>query len=184
MAERKTQKQNAPATRAVELVFTIGYFGVIALFVCCGAVLLVLAATEVWHAVAPAADATTRMRFNSVLESIGLLTIALVSLELGQTVFEEEVQRDVKVSGPTRVRRFLSRFMVVIVIALTTETLVSVFQLVEEDATRLPYVAAIGITAAALLLAWGGFIRLNRSAEELEPEAMEQAKSEDRKVGH
>jgi hypothetical protein len=182
MAAKKNQKPMAPATRAVEWVFTIGYIGVIALFVCCGAVLLLLAAGEVWQAIVPAADATTRMRFNFVLESIGLLTIALVSLELGQTVFEEEVQRDVKVSGPTRVRRFLSRFMVVIVIALTTETLVSVFQTVEADATRLPYVAAIGITAAALLLAWGGFIRLNRSAEELEPEAMEQAKSEDRKV--
>jgi hypothetical protein len=33
-----------------------------------------------------------------------------------------------------------------------------------------------------LLAAWGIFIRLNKSAEELEPEAMEQAKKEDRKV--
>ena len=32
------------------------------------------------------------------------------------------------------------------------------------------------------LVAWGVFIRLNRSAEELEPEAMEQAKQEDKKV--
>ena len=38
-------------------------------------------------------------------------------------------------------------------------------------------------TAAGVLLAsWGVFIRLNRSAEELEPEAMEETKSEDRKV--
>ena len=29
---------------------------------------------------------------------------ALVTLELGQTIFEEEVQRDVKVSGPARVQ--------------------------------------------------------------------------------
>jgi hypothetical protein len=37
--------------------------------------------------------------------------------------------------------------------------------------------------AAALLTAWGVFVRLNRSAEELEPEAMEEAKKEDEKVG-
>jgi hypothetical protein len=33
-----------------------------------------------------------------------------------------------------------------------------------------------------MLAAWGLFIRLNRSAEELEPEAMQAAKREDRKV--
>ena len=33
-----------------------------------------------------------------------------------------------------------------------------------------------------LLIAWGVFIRLNRSAEELEPEAMQAAKREDRKI--
>jgi hypothetical protein len=33
-----------------------------------------------------------------------------------------------------------------------------------------------------LLAAWGIFIKMNRSAEELEPEAMEQAKSEDTKL--
>jgi hypothetical protein len=31
-------------------------------------------------------------------------------------------------------------------------------------------------------VAWGAFVHLNRSAEELEPEAMEKAKQEDRKV--
>jgi hypothetical protein len=32
------------------------------------------------------------------------------------------------------------------------------------------------------LAAWGVFIRLNRAAEVLEPEAMREAKDEDRKV--
>ena len=36
--------------------------------------------------------------------------------------------------------------------------------------------------AAALLVAWGLFIWLNRSVEMLEPEAMEQAKQEDKRV--
>jgi len=42
--------------------------------------------------------------------------------------------------------------------------------------------ASIGVAAGVLLAAWGVFIRLNKSAEELEPEAMAQAKSEDEKV--
>ncbi|MDF3011160.1 MAG: rane protein, partial [Burkholderiales bacterium] len=80
------------------------------------------------------------------------------------------------------VRRFLSRFMVVLVVALTIETLVLTFRFAHEDPARLPYVASIGLAAAVLLAAWGLFIRLNRSAEELEPEAMQQAKREDRKI--
>ena len=42
---------------------------------------------------------------------------------------------------------------------------------------QLPYVASIGAAAALLLVAWAVFIRLNRSAEELEPEAMQQAET-------
>jgi hypothetical protein len=51
-----------------------------------------------------------------------------------------------------------------------------------EDPSRLPQASAIGVAAAALLAAWGVFVRLNRSAEELEPEAMDRTKREDAKV--
>jgi hypothetical protein len=43
----------------------------------------------------------------------------------------------------------------------------------------LPYAASIGVAAAALLVSWGVFVKLNRAAEELEPEAMQDAKDED-----
>ena len=48
---------------------------------------------------------------------IGLLTVALMALEMAQTVIEEEVLRRVHVSAPTRVRRYISRFLVVVVVA-------------------------------------------------------------------
>jgi putative Mn2+ efflux pump MntP len=116
------------------------------------------------------------------LESIALLTVAVAALELGQTIIEEEVQREAQMSAPTRVRRFLSRFMIVLVVALSIEALVAVFQFSHEAPADLPYAAAIGLMAAALLVAWGLFIRMNQGAEQLEPEAMEQTKQEDAKV--
>ncbi len=163
-------------------LLTFGYLSVIFLFYLAAVALIVFAILELWHGVNPMSSVPLRERFNAVLESIGLLTIAVVALELGQTILEEEVQREVHVSSPTRVRRFLSRFMVVIVVALSIETLVAVFVLVHEDASKLPQAATIGLAAAALLAAWGFFIRMNTSAEELEPEAMEKTKSEDTKV--
>lgn len=169
--------------KVIRKVFAVGYSGIIFLFICCALALVFFAALELWHGINPSASLPLRERFNSILESIGLLTIAVVALELGQTILEEEVQREVQVSAPTRVRRFLSRFMVVVVVALSIETLVSVFEIAHEDTSRLPHAAMIGVAAGVLLAAWGLFIRFNRSAEELEPEAMEQAKSEDSKVG-
>jgi len=169
--------------KAFEQVFRAGHVVVIVCFVICAAGLVAMAGYELWHGFTPSIGQSTRDRFNTVLEAVGMLTVALVTLELGQTIFEEEVMRDVKVSGPTRVRRYLSRFFVVIVIALAIETLVSAFELMHDDPAKLPYVAAIGGSAAMLLLAWGVFVRLNRSAEELEPEAMEEAKREDRELG-
>lgn len=168
--------------RHLHRLFIAAHLLVIALFFVVGIALVVLAGMELWQGIVPGAGLSVRDRFSHALEAIGMLTIALVALELGQTILEEEVQRDVKVSGPTRVRRFLSRFLVVIVVALSIETLVSVFEMLHEAPQHLPYVAAIGASAALLLIAWGVFIRLNRSAEELEPEAMQDAKDEDREV--
>ena len=166
----------------IRKLFALLYSSIILLFVCCGVALIVFAALELWHGLSPSVALPLRGRFNSVLQGIGLLTIAVVALELGQTVLEEEVMRKVQVSAPTRVRRFLSRFMVVVVVALSIECLVTVFELAHEDPSRLPQAAAIGVAAGVLLAAWGLFIKLNKSAEELEPEAMAEAKSEDRKV--
>jgi hypothetical protein len=119
---------------------------------------------------------------NQAIEAIGLLAIAVVSLQISQTIAEEEVIRDAHISAPTRVRRYLSRFLVVVVVALSIEGLVGTFKALHEDAEALPYAAATLISAAVLLSAWGIFIRFNRSAEELEPEAMEEAKKEDAKL--
>ncbi len=166
----------------ISKIFIAGYAAVIVLFVCCALALIVFAVMELWHGVNPSAGLALRERFNSVLESIGLLTIAVVALELGQTILEEEVRREAQVSAPTRVRRFLSRFLVVVVVALSIESLVSVFEVAHEDASRLPHAASIAVGAAALLAAWGVFIRLNKSAEELEPEAMEKTKREDERL--
>ncbi len=168
--------------RYLQKIFIAGYSIITLFFLICGFALIVFAGYEMWQAVRPAEGVTLRDRFNAILEGIGLLTIAVASLELGQTIIEEEVLRQEHMSTPTRVRRFLSRFMIVIVVSLSIEFLVAVFQLIHENPAQLPQVSTIGIAAALLLAAWGLFIRLNKSAEEIEPEAMEKTKQEDQKM--
>ena len=166
----------------ISRIFLIGYLLIVALFFTCGIGLIVLSAVEAWNALNPAAGTETRARFEILLECIGLLTIAVASLELGQTVLEEEVQRELSISTPTRVRRFLSRFMIVVVVSLGVECLVGVFQFLHTKPELLPQVASIGVAAAVLLASWGLFVRLNVEAEKLEPEAMHQAQEEDKHV--
>ena len=143
--------------------------------------LIGLATLQLWHGIRIFDALPVNERLNAVLESIAVLTVAVAVLELGQTILEEEVQREAQMSAPTRVRRFLSRFMVVLVVALSIETLVLTFRFAEAP-EQLPYVATVGVTAALLLAAWGVFIAFNRGAEQLEPEAMQAAKQEDRKI--
>jgi hypothetical protein len=163
-------------------LFPVGHFVISVLFLLAGAALIALAAVQLWQGIQLFESTPLLPRLNAVLESIAVLTVAVAALELGQTILEEEVHRQAQMSAPTRVRRFLSRFMVVLVVALSIETVVLVFRLSQDAPEMLPYAASVGAAAALLLAAWGLFIRLNRSAEELEPEAMQAAKREDRNV--
>lgn len=168
--------------KAILPLFTIAYALVAVLFGIAGLLLLGFAGIELWGAVDPRGTNDLAARAGAVIDSIGLLAVALVATEMSQTVVEEEVVRRVHVSAPTRVRRYLSRFLVVVVVALAIESLVAVVQGLHEQPETLPYAAAIALSAALLLAAWGVFIRLNRAVEELEPEGIEQAKGEDRKL--
>ena len=150
-----------------------------ALFFIASVVLIVIAANTGWHALASGLNAGAAQ---GIIEAIGLISVAVVALQIAQTIVEEEVIREAQISAPTRVRRYLSRFLVVIVIALAVEGMVATFKALHDDLTQLPYAASILVSVAILLAGWGVFIRLNRSAEELEPEAMKEAKSEDKKL--
>lgn len=158
-------------------VFTLIYSAIAFFFGAAAAVLVIRAVVTLWHAVMQSPT-----QIPEVIESIGILAIALVALEIAQTVMEEEVVRRSQVSAPTRVRRYLSRFLVVVVVALSIKYLVAVVRFLEEDPRMLWSASSIGLASAALLAAWGVFIWLNRAAEELEPEAMEDAKREDKKI--
>jgi hypothetical protein len=145
-------------------------------------VLLTFSLIRLWTGINPVASISIQDRIHEILNGIAVLTVALATLELGQTVIEEQVQRGTPISAPTRVRRFLSRFMIVLVVALSIESLVLVFEFSYQQPEFLPQAAVVGLIAAALLVAWGAFIRLNQGAEQLEPEGIERAREQDRVV--
>lgn len=149
------------------------------LFACAAFLLIAIAARLGWSVLAAGLD---RAGAQGIIEAVGLLAAAVVALQIAQTITEEEVIRESHISAPTRVRRFLSRFLVVIVVALAIEGLVATFKAVHEDLSQLLYAASMVFSVGLLLGGWGLFVRFNRYAEELEPEALEATKREDRKL--
>jgi hypothetical protein len=165
--------------KAVLRVFAFIHGLMAVLFSCAALMLIVIAAKVGLVAIAGGLDRDAAQR---IIEAVGLLAAAVVALQIAQTIAEEEVMRDAHISGPTRVRRFLSRFLVVVVVALTIEGLVATFRAAHEDPAQMLYAASMVFAAGVLLAGWGVFVRMNRYAEELEPEAMAEAKREDKKM--
>jgi hypothetical protein len=159
--------------------FSVMHAVMAALFALAAIMLVVIAAKLGWAAFI--AD-LGRGEAQQIIEAMGLLAAAVVALQISQTITEEEVVRSAHVSGPTRVRRFLSRFVVVISVALAIEGLVATFRAAHEDPSQLLPAAALVVSVGVLLAGWGLFIFFNRYAEELEPEAMQEAKREDKKL--
>lgn len=165
--------------KTLRIFFVLLHAVLAALFAGASLLLMGLAATVGWSAFE--AD-STRAGAQQIIEATGLMAASVVALQISQTITEEEILRSAHVSAPTRVRRFMSRFLVVVVVALAIEALVSVFRAGHEGLEHLWHAAALVLAVGALLAGWGVFIRLNRYAEELEPEAMQEAKREDQKL--
>lgn len=164
--------------KSLRVLFALVH-GLIALLFSLAALALVwIAALKSWDTLSQGLDTDSAL---GIVQALGILASGVVALQIAQTIAEEEVVREAHISGPTRVRRFLSRFLVVLSVALAVEGLVAVFK-AQGNPENLVYAALLIGAVALLLTGWGIFIHLNRSAEELEPEAMQEAKGEDRKV--
>src|SRR5262245_39090941 len=132
-------ERTGAAVRAVHRIFPVGHFAISVLFIVSALGLIGFAGAQLWEGLQLGGELSAAARMHAVLQSIAVLTVAVAALELGQTIIEEEVQREAHMSAPTRVRRFLSRFMVVLVVALSIETLVIVFKVSQDEPEQLPY---------------------------------------------
>ena len=109
------------------LVFRAVHALLAVLFAGAAVMLIFIATRKAWSAFA--VDSETAIA-QSIIEAMGLLAAAVVALQIAETITEEEVIRAADISAPTRVRRFLSRFFVVIVVSLAMGYPPSVLQCV------------------------------------------------------
>ncbi len=116
----------------------------------------------------------------SILDAISYTIIAIAVFDVGRYLIEEEVQRDKELRSPSEARRTLTRFMVVITIALALEGLVGVFEAGNRDVTEVLYPLALVISAVVVMVGLGVYQRMSLQTER---ELLKSAESSNRVTG-
>ena len=102
-----------------------------------------------------------------IINTISYTIVAIAVFDVGRYLLEEEVQREKELRLPMEVRHTLTRFMVVISIALSLEGLVGVFEMGNREITNLLYPVAVVLCAVLVMLGLGLYQRLSIGSERL-----------------
>lgn len=152
-------------TQISDRFFALGFAVIVVMFAGCAIALIAFAGMELWRSVQPGGALTLTKRFDLILDCIAMLTIAMASMELAQTIVEEEFEHEARSSAAARARRVLSRFLVVVIVSLAIESLVAIFKMAHDDPSKISDAAYSAFAAAALLVAWGLFIKMGQRGE-------------------
>lgn len=104
-------------------------------------------------------------RVIGILDFIGYLIISVAIYDVGRYLLEEELLRSRELRSPKEARQSLTKFMVIIVIAITLEALLNVIRAGATDIQMLLYPSLLFFVATTLLVALGLYQKLSVSAE-------------------
>jgi len=101
----------------------------------------------------------------ALLDAIGLIVIAMAVFDVSKFLLEEEVLRDRELASPSEARETLTKFLVIISIAVCLEALVFIFNSAKTDITMLIYPTFLLIAAVLLVIGLGVYQKLSRQVE-------------------
>ena len=101
----------------------------------------------------------------ALLDAIGFIVIALAVFDVSKFLLEEEVFKGRELASPKQARETLTKFMVIISIAVSLEALVFIFESAKKDITTLIYPTFLLFAAIALVVGLGVYQKLSRQVE-------------------
>ena len=135
-------------------------FTSLALFVV-SLVMIGYALWEVWNAI----HIADRM-INTMLDAVGLIVISIAVFDVSKYLMEEEVFRHQReLSSPREARQTLTKFLVIIIIAVSLEALVFIFGAGSAAIETLIYPTLLLISAVFLMVGLGWYQRLSLETE-------------------
>ena len=114
---------------------------------------LVLLGWAIWEVL----DAFLHGEVLSILESAGLVIVGFAMVETSRFIAEEEIIRQKELRSAVEARRSLTKFITIIVIAISLEALVMVFEAGRTELAHSIYPAILFGTAMFALVALGAF---------------------------
>lgn len=100
-----------------------------------------------------------------LLSFVGYLIIAVAIFDVGVYLLEEQAFKERRLRTLAEARQSLTKFMVIIVIAVSLDSLLNVLKASSTDIRLLIYPAALLLVAFFLLLGLGLFLRFSGQAE-------------------
>jgi hypothetical protein len=138
---------------------------------------LLMLGSAVWEVAASLAHGEVL----GILESIGLVIISFAVIETAKFFVEEEIFRRKELRSAVESRRSLTKFITIIVIAVSLEALVMAFETGRTDITHAIYPAALFTAAMFALIALGAFQWLS---SRIAPPPEERDVPEDAEIDH
>ena len=102
----------------------------------------------------------------NLMNGVGLLIVSLATADVAKFVVEENVVRDRELRSPAEALRSLTKFMTIIIIALSLEGVVGIFEAGrEKQFHQLVYPTLVMAAAISALVALGAFQFLSRRSQ-------------------
>ena len=113
-------------------------------------------------------DITKSESLVHLFDAIGLTALAVAVLDLAITIFREVILREVDKRHPSHLRRSLTRFATIIIIATLIEGFIMIFRFNKADQTHLLlYSTLVFIAATLLIVGLGIFLKITIPVEKL-----------------
>lgn len=101
---------------------------------------------------------------DTMLDAIGLVIIAVAVADVGKFLFEEEVVADRELRRPAEARGSLTKFMTIMIVALSLESLVLIAKTSRDRMSDIAYPGLLMLVAIAALVGLGLFQKLSQNA--------------------
>lgn len=104
-----------------------------------------------------------------LLSNLSLLIIAIAILDVAKYVVEEAVYRESEIKTPQEARKTLTKFIVIVFVAISLETIVSIFLASKKDFALLVYPTFLLLANTLLLVGLGIYQKMSALLENKQP---------------
>lgn len=157
MSEPRAQRLASMATRLASAVFVITSLALTLISLA----LIAFSFLEIWQALSSGTPVV-----GSLLHAVGLIVIAIAVFDVAKFLIEEEVVRhERELRSMREARQTLTKFIVIILIAIMLHGLVFIFEAGSDDITKLLYPVGLLVAGVLLLVGLGLYQRLSLETE-------------------